>query len=46
MNQDESPYPVWGMEVSYGGVFGKLFPGNNRRSYKTNNSKTKDLKNI
>lgn len=25
MNQDESPYPVWGMEVSYGGVFGKLF---------------------
>lgn len=24
-NQDQSPYPVWGMEVSYGGVFGKLF---------------------
>ena len=25
LNQDKSPYPVWGMEVSYGGVFGKLY---------------------
>ena len=24
-NQDQSPYATWGMEVSYGGVFGKLF---------------------
>ena len=27
LNQDKSPYPVWGMEVSYGGAFGKLFQG-------------------
>lgn len=26
-NQDKSPYAVWGMEVSYGGAFGKLFQG-------------------
>lgn len=24
-NQDQSPYATWGMEVSYGSVFGKLF---------------------
>ncbi len=27
LNQDKSPYAVWGMEVSYGGAFGKLYQG-------------------
>ncbi len=27
LNQDRSPYAVWGMEVSYGGAFGKLYQG-------------------
>ncbi len=26
-NQDQSPYPVWGMDVSYAGSFGKLIQG-------------------
>lgn len=25
MHKDDMPYPVWGMEVSYGSIYGKLF---------------------
>jgi len=27
LNQERSPYPVWGMSVSHAGVFGKIFEG-------------------
>lgn len=25
LNKDKTPYPVWGMDISYGGFFGKAF---------------------